>query len=160
MGLLAEAGGDREGAERYLQDALQQNEQGGGRPWLALTQHACAQMLLGRRGPGDRKRAMGLLQDSLALARQLGMKGLEAKIERLLQTYAGSVPRFPDGLTRREVEVLRLVASGMSNREISAALVLSLRTAARHVTNIYAKIGARNRADATAYAIRHNLIAP
>jgi DNA-binding NarL/FixJ family response regulator len=49
------------------------------------------------------------------------------------------------------------VASGRSNREIAEELVLSLRTVKRHVTNLYAKIGARGKADATAYAFRHGL---
>ena len=50
--------------------------------------------------------------------------------------------------------MLRLVARGQSTREISEALVLSERTTARHITNIYAKIGARNRVEATAYALK------
>jgi DNA-binding NarL/FixJ family response regulator len=66
-------------------------------------------------------------------------------------------PSAPDGLTPRELEVLRLLASGRSNREIAEELVLSVRTVERHVTNLYAKIGARGKADATAYAFRHNL---
>jgi DNA-binding CsgD family transcriptional regulator len=60
-------------------------------------------------------------------------------------------------LTQREVEVLRLLASGESNREISNRLVISLRTVERHITNIYGKIGARGKADATVYALRHLL---
>lgn len=66
-------------------------------------------------------------------------------------------PPYPDGLTDREVEVLRLIATGSTNRHIAATLHISVATAERHVTNIYAKIGARGRADATAYAIRHGL---
>jgi DNA-binding CsgD family transcriptional regulator len=66
---------------------------------------------------------------------------------------------FPDGLTAREVEVLRLIAAGRTNRQIAAALVVSVPTAERHIANIYAKIGAHGRADATAYAIRHGLAA-
>jgi Flp pilus assembly protein TadD/DNA-binding CsgD family transcriptional regulator len=70
---------------------------------------------------------------------------------------AGNVDRsggaYPDGLSGREVEVLRLVAAGWTNREIAEALVLSIHTVERHVANIYRKIGARGRADATAYAI-------
>jgi DNA-binding CsgD family transcriptional regulator len=62
------------------------------------------------------------------------------------------------GLTSREVEVLRLVARGQSNKEIAAELVLSVRTVERHITNLYAKIDARGKADATAYAIHHGLI--
>jgi non-specific serine/threonine protein kinase len=73
------------------------------------------------------------------------------------ETAVTSGPGVPDGLTARELEVLRLVASGRSNREIGEALVLSVRTVERHVTNLYAKIGARGKADATAYAFRHGL---
>jgi DNA-binding CsgD family transcriptional regulator len=65
--------------------------------------------------------------------------------------------RYTDGLTQREVEVLRLISAGHSNAEIGERLVLSVRTVERHITNLYAKIGARGRADATAYAIRHHL---
>jgi DNA-binding NarL/FixJ family response regulator len=61
------------------------------------------------------------------------------------------------GLTDRELEVLRLVAHGNSNREIAAALVLSIRTIERHIENLYAKIGANGRAEATAYALRQRL---
>lgn len=66
-------------------------------------------------------------------------------------------PGLPFSLTARELEVLRLIANGRTNSEIASELVLSIRTVARHVTNIYGKIGARGRADATAYAIRHGL---
>ncbi len=64
---------------------------------------------------------------------------------------------LPDGLTPREAEVLRLIASGHSNREIAAALELSERTVARHITNVYGKIDAHSKADATSYAIRNKL---
>jgi DNA-binding CsgD family transcriptional regulator len=65
---------------------------------------------------------------------------------------------FPDGLTAREVEVLRLLATGHSSREMAATLVISEATVTRHITNLYAKIGARSRADATAYAYQHQLV--
>jgi predicted ATPase/DNA-binding CsgD family transcriptional regulator len=68
--------------------------------------------------------------------------------------------RRPHHLTAREAEVLGLLAAGRTNSEIAADLVLSVRTVGRHITNIYTKIGARNRADATAFAVRHNLAAP
>jgi non-specific serine/threonine protein kinase len=64
---------------------------------------------------------------------------------------------FPNGLTRREVEVLRLIAAGHSNPEIAQHLVLSVHTVERHTVNIYAKIGARGRAEAIAFAHRHGL---
>ena len=63
----------------------------------------------------------------------------------------------PVVLTRRETEVLRLLAGGHTSREIAAELSLSVRTVGRHITNIYAKIGARTRSDATAFAIRHRI---
>ena len=62
------------------------------------------------------------------------------------------------GLTSREAEVLRLVAQGQSNKEIAAELVLSVRTVERHITNLYGKIDARGKADATAYAFKHGLL--
>jgi predicted ATPase/DNA-binding NarL/FixJ family response regulator len=63
----------------------------------------------------------------------------------------------PGGLSPRETEVLRLVAHGKSNREIADALVISLNTVARHVSNIFDKVGAANRTEAAAYAHRHRL---
>ena len=60
-------------------------------------------------------------------------------------------------LTARETEVLRLIADGRTNTDIANELVLSVRTVERHIANIYAKIGARGRADATAYALRHGV---
>jgi class 3 adenylate cyclase/DNA-binding CsgD family transcriptional regulator len=64
---------------------------------------------------------------------------------------------YPDQLTAREVEVLRLIAGGRTNAEISLELALSKRTVARHITNIYGKIGARSKVDAASYAMRHGL---
>lgn len=63
-----------------------------------------------------------------------------------------------DGLTGREVEVLRLLAGGLTNDEIARELVLSVRTVERHVANVYGKIGARRRVDASVYALTHALI--
>ena len=62
------------------------------------------------------------------------------------------------GLSRRELEVLRLVAAGKSNREVAAALVISEHTVARHVQNIFAKLGLSSRAAATAFAFEHDLV--
>jgi DNA-binding CsgD family transcriptional regulator len=60
-------------------------------------------------------------------------------------------------LTKREAEILRLLTRGLTNRQIAEQLVLSVHTVERHLNNIYPKIGARNRADAAAYAVRHGL---
>ena len=66
---------------------------------------------------------------------------------------------WPAGLTAREVEVLRLLARGLSNREIAERLVISRKTAGNHVEHIYTKIGASNRAQASLFAMRHGLMA-
>jgi HD-GYP domain-containing protein (c-di-GMP phosphodiesterase class II) len=66
--------------------------------------------------------------------------------------------RWPEGLSDREVEVLRLVARGMSNREVAAELVISRRTAEHHVQHIYAKIGVSTRAAAALFAMEHGLL--
>jgi pimeloyl-ACP methyl ester carboxylesterase/DNA-binding CsgD family transcriptional regulator len=60
-------------------------------------------------------------------------------------------------LTPRESEILRLIARGCSNQQIADELVLSVRTVERHITNLYAKIGAHGKAEATVYALRHGL---
>jgi DNA-binding NarL/FixJ family response regulator len=67
---------------------------------------------------------------------------------------------LPGGLTRREREVLRLVADGASNREIGEALYISDRTVARHLTNIFSKIGVASRTKAARYAIDRGLTGP
>ncbi len=64
----------------------------------------------------------------------------------------------PGGLTQREIEVLALVATGSTNRAIAAELVISEKTVARHLSNIYTKLGLSSRAAATAYAYEHALV--
>jgi pimeloyl-ACP methyl ester carboxylesterase/DNA-binding CsgD family transcriptional regulator len=61
-------------------------------------------------------------------------------------------------LTARELQVLRLVAAGSTNKEIASALGVAVSTLERHLVNLYTKIGARGRADAIAYALRHGLV--
>jgi DNA-binding CsgD family transcriptional regulator len=108
---------------------------------------ALARSWRGQRGSGE------LL---LAAGRQFEQLGMTVWSERIAG-LRGSREGLPDRLTRREAEVLRLVAAGMTNRQIAEQLVISVHTVARHVNNVYAKIGARNRADAAAYTIRHAL---
>ncbi|MGH3704209.1 MAG: response regulator transcription factor, partial [Agromyces sp.] len=80
------------------------------------------------------------------------------RLERLAAESGGAAASA--GLTRRELEVLRLVSSGRSNRQIAAELFLSERTVARHVSNILGKLGLGSRSAATAFAFEHGLNAP
>jgi DNA-binding NarL/FixJ family response regulator len=101
-----------------------------------------------------------MLEEALNISRALEMPPLYQRVTRLqerAESQPAKDPAFPSGLTRREVEVLRLIATGRSNREIASELVVTARTVERHVTNIYRKINARNKADATAYAFRQGL---
>ena len=84
--------------------------------------------------------------------------GARPDIERLDALTRRPYGEAPGGLTAREVEVLRLVASGKTNRAIAKELGLSEKTVARHVHNILTKIGVPSRAAATAYAYEHGLI--
>ena len=65
---------------------------------------------------------------------------------------------IPYGLTPRELDVVRLLATGKSDREISEGLFIGVRTVETHVTNLLAKLGAHNRAEAAALAVRHRLV--
>ena len=64
----------------------------------------------------------------------------------------------PGGLSRRELEVLRLLAGGRTSAEIATELFVSTRTAEHHIQNIYTKIGVSNRATATRWAVTHGVV--
>jgi DNA-binding NarL/FixJ family response regulator len=69
-----------------------------------------------------------------------------------------NAPAYPDGLTAREVEVLRLVAQGLTNDQVAEQLVISPRTVNTHLTSIFSKIGVSTRSAATRYATDHDLV--
>jgi DNA-binding CsgD family transcriptional regulator len=129
------------------------------RPEVALAHSRLGELLL-KQFSDRRAEAFTHLDFAISEFEAMAMR---PHLERALRLRGRRKPQtdreaqFPDGLTEREVEVLRLVAGGKSNREIADELVLSTRTVERHVTNIYAKIDAHGRADATAYALRHGL---
>jgi DNA-binding CsgD family transcriptional regulator len=81
-------------------------------------------------------------------------------LERLLALSKGDTTPNEGGLTDREVEVIALVATGRTNRAIAAKLGISEKTVARHVSNIFAKLGLSSRAAATAYAYEHGIVEP
>jgi DNA-binding NarL/FixJ family response regulator len=145
---------------QHFADALAMNARMGARPWLAHTQHQYAVMLLAHHQPGDRDKAMALLHEALTTARELGMHALEGRITLYIEPRPAPVPATPDvldDLSQREVEVLRLLAAGKSNREIADALCISLNTVATHVRNILTKTGTANRTEEAAYALRRGL---
>jgi DNA-binding NarL/FixJ family response regulator len=114
-------------------------------------------------GGRDAASARQLLEQAEAAFLALNCPPEAARIRQRLRvpgrrmTSATAAPALPAGLSAREAEVLRLVAAGRSNREIAAELTLSAKTVERHLTNIYAKLDADNRAAAAAFAIRHGL---
>jgi DNA-binding CsgD family transcriptional regulator len=162
LGLLAHATGNLDQAMEHFEDALTFCRKAGVRPELAWACHDYTEALLERNGPGDHARALTLLEETLNISGALEMQPLYQRVTRLQERAASRPargPAYPGGLTAREVEVLRLIATGKSNREIALELVVTARTVERHVTNIYRKINARNKADATTYALREGLCA-
>jgi DNA-binding NarL/FixJ family response regulator len=153
LGSLARVTGDVAAAQRHLENALVLNEGFGAPTWLAHTRFELARVLLER---GDAARARALLDAAGATAQRLGMRALAERIAEL------GVPQapvsLPDGLSTRELDVLRLVAAGRSNREIGLALSISPHTVANHVRSILSKTGCANRTEAAAYAHRHALV--
>jgi DNA-binding CsgD family transcriptional regulator len=132
------------------------------RPMVAMSGEGQARALLALDRPGDRQQATVLLDEVAAAAQALGIRGLgeRAATLRTAATAATAAPRapaWPAGLTGREVEVLRLIAAGHSNRAIAQALFISPNTVLHHVSSIFAKLGVANRAEAAAYAIRRGL---
>ena len=83
--------------------------------------------------------------------------GAEPDARRAAAMLAPPGRDLPYGLTGREAELLALLAAGKTNREIAAQLFISEKTVARHVSNIFSKLGVSSRAAATAYALKHDL---
>jgi DNA-binding CsgD family transcriptional regulator len=101
---------------------------------------------------GQSDRARLLAQEARDLADPIGQR----RVLRLLESVER--PAGPGGLTEREVDVLRLLAAGLSNREIGARLHISANTAANHIRSILMKTGAANRTQAAMYAAQHQLV--
>jgi DNA-binding NarL/FixJ family response regulator len=111
---------------------------------------------LASRALGDEHGATLELEAARQEFRRLGAAPDVARTERL-----SAKPAKPTGLlSARETEVLRLIATGKTNRAIAGALRISEKTVARHVSNIFTKLGLSSRAAATAYAYEHQVVAP
>lgn len=143
LGELAAGRGAPDEAERHFQAALAMAERCQFPYELALTQVARGRALPG--APGSRE---GLLAARAALAR-LGAAPAD---------IPAAARDAPAGLTERELEVIRLVAEGMTDREVGARLFISPRTVDRHLRNIFNKVSVGSRAALTAYAARTGII--
>jgi DNA-binding CsgD family transcriptional regulator/tetratricopeptide (TPR) repeat protein len=110
-------------------------------------------------GAAGEPSAVGLADEARALARRIGHRRVLGDLDAE-PSPAPARPQLPDGLSERELDVLRLVAAGLSNREIGERLFITTNTAANHVRSILSKTRAPNRTAAAMYAIQHGLLSP
>ncbi len=162
LGAAAALLGEPDKARNYYHQALEAAGKIRFRPEIALTRLQLAELLLdpstssGQSQAEERVEALEHLDFAIGEFRDMKMQpSLERALSHrgTLEALPAKVPAYPAGLSEREVEVLRLVAQGKTNREIADELVLSQRTVQRHIANIYAKIDVRNRAEATTFAL-------
>jgi DNA-binding CsgD family transcriptional regulator len=156
LAMLACTANRPEIAREHFEHALTLNRSMRAWPSLARTLHRYGVFLAAR--PTDEERRLGFqqLREADELARRLGMARLSCDINTVLHARDGHVV-YPDDLTVREVEVLRLLAIGRTNKDVSLVLAISLNTVATHVRNILNKTQCANRTEAATYAIRHGL---
>ena len=123
----------------------------------ALTLLAVAQLRL---ATGLRDKVAPLLDEVRGICTSLGATPMLARVDALAARVTSAPPAWSDpaGLTRREVEVLRLLPRGLSNAEIAHTLFVSPRTIQTHLSNLYAKLKVRGRAEAIAYAVGRELV--
>jgi DNA-binding CsgD family transcriptional regulator len=154
LGMLAATLGDLDLARDHFERAIDLNRRMGARTWLAHTDYQYARALIAG-GENDDELIQALASEARDLASRIGLRALLPRIDAL-GSYAPA-SELPDGLSPREVEILRLVARGMSNREIGRELFISEHTAANHIRSILRKTGCANRTEAASYAHRHSL---
>jgi DNA-binding NarL/FixJ family response regulator len=153
--------GKTDEARKHLQAAIERLQTSGYVSMLAWTRFDLAEVLISSGEDPVCSTAHQLLREALTSARAFGMKALARRSEKLLGNIAPSPATMagaPYGLTRRELEVLCLVASGKSDREIAEQLFISHHTVMSHVSSILGKIGVESRTAATAEAIRQQII--
>ncbi len=103
------------------------------------------------------RRDAELADEALAIATDLGARPLIARIERLRSQH-GITSLHPAGLTVREIEVLRLVAAGLTDAEVADRLSISPRTVGQHLRSVYGKLDVRSRTEATRFALEHRMV--
>jgi DNA-binding CsgD family transcriptional regulator len=164
LGLLATTQERWTAAEQHFEAARAMHARMGARPFLAHTQHAWAAMLLRRGQSVDAQRAGDLAHQALATADDLGMTRLAERLHGLLATISATPSTTTTakasvaGLSPRELDVLRLLVDGRSDREIAAALFISHRTVMTHVANILNKLGVSSRTAAASLAVRDGIV--
>ena len=149
-GTVELATGDAAGALPYLRKARQLWAQAQSPYEVARVRLVTGRALTAL---GDIESARRDLEAACTTFRQLGATSAAEEAAHLLSPEAN-----PSGLSDREVEVLRLVASGRSNSQIAGELVLSEKTIARHLSNIFAKLDVGSRTAAAGYAFEHHLV--
>ncbi|MDX6521554.1 MAG: hypothetical protein QOF08_2159 [Gaiellales bacterium] len=154
LGMLAATLGEHDQAVEHFERAMAHNGRMQAETWLAHTRYEYGRFLLAR-GRGDRDQAEALLSEAASLAARIGMATLLGRIQALGARTPSS--GGPDGLSPREVQILGLIARGLSNREIGRTLSISEHTAANHIRSILRKTGCANRTEAASYAHRHRL---
>ncbi|HKI42624.1 MAG TPA: AAA family ATPase [Mycobacterium sp.] len=143
--------GDIAAAEGHFSAAMEMDRRMGSVVHVAET---LARQALFATSRGRTDEARRLADESRAIAAPIG----QTRVIELMDSLLTMSPEGPDGLTDREVEVLRLLATGLSNREIGERLYISTNTAANHVRSILIKTGAANRTQAAMYAADHELL--
>jgi DNA-binding CsgD family transcriptional regulator/tetratricopeptide (TPR) repeat protein len=156
LAMLACTANRLEIAREHFEHALALNRSMRAWPSLARTLHHYGVFLAAAPTDEERRQGFRQLREAGELARRLGMARLVEDINTMLHPRDGDVV-YPDDLTGREVEVLRLLAIGRTNKDVSLVLGISLNTVATHVRSILNKTQCANRTEAAAYAIRHGL---
>jgi DNA-binding CsgD family transcriptional regulator/tetratricopeptide (TPR) repeat protein len=158
LGLLAHAAGQKRRAWTHFEAGLVFCRASGFKPELAWTCHDYAAALLDSGSRDDKAKAAALLDEGEQIAAAIGLDPLRKRIAAFRERYRLRLERNPAGLTTREFEVLQLLASGKTNKEIADALFISTHTVAVHVARVLEKTGSANRTAAVAYATRHHLL--
>jgi DNA-binding CsgD family transcriptional regulator len=148
---MAALGGDIASAERHFVAALEMDRRMGS---VVHVTETLARQALFAASCGRTEDARRLADEARAIAAPMG----QARVIDLVDSLLTMDLQGPDGLTDREVEVLRLLAEGLSNRAIGERLYISTNTAANHVRSILIKTGAANRTQAAMYAADHQLL--